>query len=130
MLILHVKYIYQPQLLDPTSDVRLQNPKYSFYFDNYVGAQDSTHVAMYILTIGQKPYRNWKKYLSQNVLAAYNFDIKFTYRLTRWKKSAHDKQVLNDTIETKEFQISAGKYCLGDEKYSNLDYLLIPYKRI
>lgn len=32
MLILHVKYVHQPQLMDPTSNVILQNQKYSSYF--------------------------------------------------------------------------------------------------
>lgn len=64
------------------------------------------------------------------MLAICDFDIKFTYGLVGWEKSAHDRQVLNNAIKTKRFQIPEGKYCLGDAGYSNLDYLLVPYKSV
>lgn len=124
MLILQVKYV------DPTSNVILQNQIYSPYFDNCVGALDGTHIAMYVPATERKPYRNQKGYLSQKMLAACDFDMKFTYGLAGWEGSAHDGRVLNDAIETKGFQIPAGKYCLGDAGYSNSDYLLVPYKGV
>lgn len=130
MLILHVKYVHQPQLLNLTSDVILQNLKYSLYFENCMSALDGTHIAMHVLTIEQKPYRNWKKYLSQNILVAYNFDMKFTYRLAWWEGLVYDRRVLNDIIETKGFKIPVGKYYFGDAGYSNSDYLLVPYKNV
>lgn len=130
MLILHVKYVYQPQLLDPTSNVILQNQKYSPYFDDCVGALDGTHTAMHVPATDRKPYRNRKGYLLQNVLAVCDFDMKFTYGLAGWEGSEHDGRVLNDAIETKGFRIPAGKYCLGDTDYFNLDYLLVSYKGV
>lgn len=45
-------------------------------------------------------------------------------------QSIHDGQVLNDAIETKEFQIPVGKHCLGNAGYSNSDYLLVAYKGV
>ena len=116
--------------MDPTSNVILQNQKYSPYFDNCVGALDGTHIAMHVSATERKPYRNRKRYLSQNVLAACDFDMKFTYGLVGWEGSAHDGRVLNHAIETKGFQIPAGKYCLGDAGYSNSDYFLVPYKGV
>ena len=85
---------------------------------------------MHVPAEKRKRYRNRKGYLSQNVLAVCNFDMKFTYGLAGWEGSAHDGRVLSDAIETKGFQIPIGKYCLGDAGYSNLDYLLVPYNRV
>ena len=89
--------------MDPTSNVILQNQKYSPYFDSCVGALDGTNIAMHVPATEPKPYRNRKRYLSQNVLAACDFDMKFTYGLAGWEGSAHDGRVLNDAIETKGF---------------------------
>lgn len=78
MLILHTKYVHQPKLLDPIPDTILQNRKYSPYFDNCIGALDGTHIAMHVPVEKRKSYRNRKGYLSQNVLAVCDFDMKFT----------------------------------------------------
>lgn len=83
MLILNVKYVYQSQFLDLISNVILQNQKYSLYFDNCVGALDRTHIIIYMPATKRKPYRNQKRYLSQNVLVVCDFDMKFTYGLAR-----------------------------------------------
>lgn len=71
MLILHLKYVHQSQLLDPTSNVILQNQKYSPFFDDCVGALEGTHIEMHVPATERKPYRNRKGYLSQNLIAAY-----------------------------------------------------------
>lgn len=112
MLILQTKYIHQPKLLDPISDAILQNRKYSPYFDNCIGALDGIHIAMHVTVEKRKPNRNRKGYLSQNVLAVCDFDMKFTYRLAGWEGSAHDGSVLSDAIETKGFQIPVGNIVL------------------
>lgn len=85
---------------------------------------------MYLYVIEQKSYRNWKKSLSQNILAAWNFNMKFTYRLARSKNLAYNKWVFNNKIDIKKFPILIGKYYFGDTRYFNLDYLLILYKDI
>lgn len=43
-------------------------------------------------------YRNRKGQLSQNVLAACNFDLEFIYVLSGWEGSAHDAKVLQDAL--------------------------------
>lgn len=48
ILIPHIKYIYQLQLLDLTSNIILQNLKYSSYFDNYISVLDKTHITIHI----------------------------------------------------------------------------------
>lgn len=64
------------------------------------------------------------------MLAACNFDLKFTYGLAGWERLIYDERVFHDTIETKRFQIPAGKIYFGDARYSNSDYLLVSYKSI
>lgn len=43
-------------------------------------------------------YRNRKGSVSQNVLAACNFDLQFIYVLSGWEGSAHDSKILNDAL--------------------------------
>ena len=116
--------------MDLPSEIILQNWKYSSSFNNYVDALNETHITMHILVTNCKLYKNQKSYLLQNIFVVYNFNIKFTYRLVRWEKSAYDGQILNNAIKIKWFQISVSKDCLGNVGYSNSDYLLVSYKGI
>ena len=43
-------------------------------------------------------YRNHHGIISQNVLVACNFDLKFIYVLSGWEGSAHDSKVLKDVL--------------------------------
>ena len=43
-------------------------------------------------------YRNRHGIISQNVLAACNFDLEFMYVLSGWEGSAHDSKILNDAL--------------------------------
>ena len=44
-------------------------------------------------------YRNRHGTISQNVLAACNFDLEFIYVLSGWEGSVHDSIVLNDLCQ-------------------------------
>jgi hypothetical protein len=46
----------------------------------------------------QATFRGRKNYTTQNVLAAVDFDLKFTYVLAGWEGSAHDATVLVDAL--------------------------------
>ena len=46
----------------------------------------------------QGRFRGRKDGTTQNVLAAINFDLKFTYVLVGWEGSAHNSRVLNDAF--------------------------------
>nr|DAD35891.1 TPA_asm: hypothetical protein HUJ06_006531 [Nelumbo nucifera] len=46
----------------------------------------------------QGPFRNKNGFLSQNVLAACSFDLKFHYVLAGWEGSATDSRVLNSAL--------------------------------
>lgn len=55
-------------------------------------------------------YRNRKGVISQNVLAACNFDLEFIYVLSGWEGSAHDSKVLQDALtrRTNRLQVPDG----------------------
>ena len=46
----------------------------------------------------QGRFRGCKDGITQNVLAAISFNLKFTYVLAGWEGSAHDSRVLNDAF--------------------------------
>ena len=45
------------------------------------------------------PFRGRKHHTTQNVMAAVDFDLKFTYVLVVWEGFAHDALVLTNAIE-------------------------------
>jgi hypothetical protein len=53
------------------------------------------------------------------MLAAADFDIRFTYMLAGWEGSVHDASILSDSLlRTGGLQISEGKFYLGDVEYA------------
>ena len=44
-------------------------------------------------------FRGRKSFPTQNVMAAVDFDLRFTYVLAGWEGTAHDATVLADAIE-------------------------------
>jgi hypothetical protein len=63
--------------------------------------------------------RGRKHYTSQNVLAAVDFDLKFTYVLAGWEGSAHDASILNDSLNRPNgIHLPEGKFYLGDAGYA------------
>lgn len=63
-----------------------------------VGAIDGTHIPANVPLEEQARYRNRKQEISQNVLVACTFDMKFTYVLAGWEGSAHDGRLLRSAI--------------------------------
>ena len=68
-----------------------------------------------------------KHYTSQNVLAAVDFDLKFTYVLAGWEGSAHDANILSDSMSRPDgINIPNGKFCLVDDGYACWPGILHP----
>lgn len=76
------------------------------------------------------PWRNRKGWLSQNVLAACDFDGRFSYILAGWEGSAHDGRVLANARILDGFKAPLPYYWLGDAGYSNSDDVLTPYRGV
>ena len=76
-----------------------------------MGAIDGTHVYARVPSKIQAAFRGMKHYPTQNVLAAVDFDLKFTYVLAGWEGSAHDATILADALERHDgFIVPEGKY--------------------
>lgn len=64
------------------------------------------------------------------MLAGYEFDLLlFTYVLTGWEGSAHDKAVLEAAFDV-GFKIPIEKYYLADAGYALTPWCLAPYRGI
>ncbi|KAK1605647.1 hypothetical protein QYE76_029320 [Lolium multiflorum] len=66
------------------------------YFRDCIGANDGTHVTAKLPRSLQ--HRGRKHHTSQNVLAAMDFDMRFTYVLAGWEGSTHDGSILVDSL--------------------------------
>ena len=126
---LYQTFITLPTINTPLPSRIANNPKYTPYFDDCLGALDGTHIAAFVLSSEQARYRNRKGTLSQNVLAICNFNMEFVYVLPGWEGSAHDGRVLQDAY-SKGFITPKGKYWLGDAGYGNSEYIMTLYRGI
>ena len=86
---------YQCYIRFPPNDVVPteihNNPKFYPFFQHCCGAIDGTHIDMFVPDDALTTcYRNCKGRLSQNVLAACTFDMRFSYVLAGWEGSAAD----------------------------------------
>ncbi|KAL5751196.1 hypothetical protein ACOSP7_025799 [Xanthoceras sorbifolium] len=101
------------------------------YFKDCVGAVDGIHIPVMVGVDEQGPFRNRNGLLSQNVLAACSFDLKFHYVLAGWEGSASDLRVLNSALTRRnKLQVPEGKYYLVDNKYSNMPGFIAPYQGV
>ncbi|XP_023903578.1 protein ALP1-like [Quercus suber] len=100
------------------------HPIYWPHFKDCIGAIDGTHVIAIVPTEKSIPYFERKGYPTQNVMAAYDFDMLFTFALPGWKGAAHDTHIFLDTIRKQ------GKYYVVDSGYPMVKGYLAPYKGI
>ncbi|KAL2504734.1 putative harbinger transposase-derived nuclease [Abeliophyllum distichum] len=100
-------------------------------FTRIFGAIDGTHIAAKVPVDDQARYRNRKQVISQNVLVACTFDMKFTYVLVSWEGSAHDGRLLRSAIlrQGHKLTIPVGKYYLADAGFSLVPGFLSSYRR-
>uniref|UniRef100_A0A3Q7J852 Uncharacterized protein n=1 Tax=Solanum lycopersicum TaxID=4081 RepID=A0A3Q7J852_SOLLC len=109
------------------SEIR-NNYRYYRWFANCVGVIDGTHVLAPVPIEQQSRFRGRKGTPTQNVLAAINFNLKFTYVLAGWEGSAHDSRILNDALERPHgFQIPQDKFYLGDAGFGLRKGFIPPY---
>ncbi|CAH9078080.1 unnamed protein product [Cuscuta epithymum] len=99
------------------------------HFKDCIGAIDGTHIPAIVPGREVNSYRNRHGTISQNVLAACNFDLQFIYVLSGWEGSAHDSKVLNDAISRPNgLKVPPGKYYLGDCGFANRCQFLAPFR--
>ncbi|CAN6694533.1 unnamed protein product [Malus baccata var. baccata] len=71
------------------------------YFKDCVGAIDGTHIPTMVSGPEVASYHDRHGKISQNVLAACNFDLEFIYILSGWESSAHYSKLLHDAVSRK-----------------------------
>lgn len=118
---------FQPPGSDVPPEI-MEDPRFYPYFQDCVGAVDGIHIPVMVGVDEQGPFRNKNGMLSQNVLAAFSFDLKFHYVLAGWEGSASDLQVLNSALTRRsKLPVPEGKYYLVDNKYANMPGFIAPY---
>nr|XP_020187954.1 protein ALP1-like [Aegilops tauschii subsp. strangulata] len=106
------------------------SPRWYPYFKDCIGAIDGTHVTARVPRSQSAAYRGRKHYTSQNVLAAVDFDLRFTYVLAGWEGSAHDANILTDSMSRPDgINIPDGKFYLGDAGYACRPGILSPFRK-
>uniref|UniRef100_A0A8R7JVU7 DDE Tnp4 domain-containing protein n=1 Tax=Triticum urartu TaxID=4572 RepID=A0A8R7JVU7_TRIUA len=72
-----------------------------------------------------------KKYTTQNVMAAVDFDLRFTYVLAGWEGTAHDAVVLRDALGRENgLRVPQGKFYLVDAGYGAKPDFLSPFRGV
>ncbi|KAH1043475.1 hypothetical protein GYH30_025352 [Glycine max] len=119
--------LFQPPGSGVPSEI-IEDPRFYPYFKDCVGVIDGIHVPVTVGVDEQGPFRNKNGLLSQNILAACSFDLKFHYVLAGWEGSATDLLVFNSAITRRnKLQVPEGKYYIVDSKYPNVPGFIAPY---
>lgn len=107
------------------------NPEYYPFFKDCVGAIDGTHVNACVPSNLKIRYRGRKSMCTQNVMAACDFDMCFTFVNAGWEGTATDLRILLHCVHNKGLnfpQAPKGKYYMVDTGYPNMVGFLAPYK--
>ncbi|WVZ70795.1 LOW QUALITY PROTEIN: hypothetical protein U9M48_019432 [Paspalum notatum var. saurae] len=118
--------------LDPefrTVHPRLQQRRFAPFFNN-CRAIDGTHVPVTIPSRLVVQHTRRHGYTTQNVLAICDFDMRFTFDVTRWPGSVHDMRVFNCAVSKygdKFPHPPNGKFYVVDSGYPNRPGYLAPY---
>ena len=127
---LYEKTVHLPDNTVPS--VIQDNPKFYPFFKGCIGAINGTLIPISVRGMTRDelvPWRSRKGFISQNVLAAVDFDMNIRYVLAGWEGSTHDGQVLTSARE-KGFEAPPRCYYLADAGYTaNGDLLLTPYQK-
>ncbi|KAJ8490164.1 hypothetical protein ONZ45_g13315 [Pleurotus djamor] len=110
---------------------RIRNdPKLWPFFKDAIGAIDGSHLFVNPPSLTKGRWRDRSGNLTQNMLAACDFDMFFVYVLAGWEGSAADSYVYQHATHSGGFHIPAGKYYLADAGFPSCDALLVPYRNI
>ena len=83
-------------------------------FQDCISAIDGTHIPAMVARHDKSSYHNCHGTISQNVLVACNFDLKFVYVFSGWEGSAHDSKVLSDALSRNNgLKIPQGIFCIA-----------------
>ncbi|PKU65323.1 hypothetical protein MA16_Dca018631 [Dendrobium catenatum] len=99
------------------------------FIKDCISVIDETHIKARVPKENEVAFRERKPSLTQNVLAAVDFDLRITYVLAGWEGSAHDAAVLKNALERSDgLRVPAGKYYLADGGYSTRNGFISTYR--
>jgi hypothetical protein len=119
-------YIQLPNADTPIPPQIVETMKLYPYFANVIGAIDGMHINCHPSAADRDAARDCKGNLTQNCLAACNFDMHFTYMLSGFQGSTVDARVYNMAHLT-DFTIPPGKVYLADAGFGACNKLFMPY---
>ncbi|GBC35406.2 protein ANTAGONIST OF LIKE HETEROCHROMATIN PROTEIN 1-like [Rhizophagus irregularis DAOM 181602=DAOM 197198] len=107
-------------------------------FSNIIGAIDGSHIPIKAPHLFPVDYFNRKGFYSIILQAVVDHEKKFLDICVGWLGSTHDSRILVNSDLYNKFENQNNlavtpfhnKYFLGDEKYPNLSWLIVPYKDI
>ncbi|XP_014512355.1 protein ALP1-like [Vigna radiata var. radiata] len=107
----------------------LNNNRFYPYFKDCLGAIGGTHVRVKVPRSDAARFRGGKDWPTQNVFAACDFDMKFTYVLAGWEGTASDSRILKNALDRDDpLVIPQGKYYLSDAGFMLKSTILTPYR--
>nr|XP_023906296.1 uncharacterized protein LOC112018017 [Quercus suber] len=109
------------------------NEKYYPWFEKCVGAIDGMHISASAPSGRTTAFIDRRSDITQNVMCACNFDMRFTYVRTGWEGSANDSRVLQDALGHAEYEFPwppRGLYYLVDSRYVIGSAFLPPHKSV
>jgi Transposase DDE domain. len=129
LLRLHKSIVQLPP--EETPDEIEQDDKRWPYFCDCLGALDGSYIPIFVNgKAKERPWRNRKGWLSQNILAVVDFKMNFLYIRAGWEGSAHDATVLADALDHGSFRVPPGRYYLADAGYGSKSHVvLVPYQK-
>ncbi|WVZ88740.1 hypothetical protein U9M48_035224, partial [Paspalum notatum var. saurae] len=119
--------LIRPPSLETTAKIA-GNLRWDPYFKDCIGAIDGTHIRASVSKSMEAAFRGRKSFATQNVMAAVDFDLKFTYVLAGWEGTAHDAVVLADALElVNGLRVPEGKFYLVDAGYGAKPGFMPPF---
>ncbi|XP_052736625.1 protein ALP1-like [Vigna angularis] len=130
IITLESEFLTQPSG-DEVHPYVLNNSRFYPYFKDCLGAIDGTHVRVRVPREDAPRFRGRKDWPTQNVFAACDFDMKFTYVLAGWEGTTSDSRILKNALDRDDLLvIPQGKYYLGDDGFMLKSTVMTPYRGV
>ena len=123
----YTDYVHLPSADDPIPPYIKDNMKFFPFFEDAIGAIDGTHFACSPTAAEWAAARDYKGGVTQNCLAACNFNLEFVYIFSGWEGSATDSAMFND-VRLTDLHILPGKYYLADAGFPSSLGTVIPFR--
>ncbi|KAF7322186.1 putative nuclease HARBI1-like protein [Mycena kentingensis (nom. inval.)] len=121
------KYVRPP--LDEPPEIIRDNPRYFPFFRHCRGAVDGVHIDAHVAASDAIRYRDRKGAITQNVFAACDFELRFTYIMAGWEGTAADARLYHHA-RTMGFDLPDPEFFLADAGFANCRLLMTPFPAV